>query len=59
MNRFHYLYTQTSNLKDMQDINRLKIVLIEQKKGGVHDVDILNVGVEELFDKKFLDSVSC
>ena len=32
MNYFHYLYTQTTNLKDMQDVNRLKIVLVEQKK---------------------------
>ncbi len=23
----------------MQDVNRLKIVLVEQKKGGIHDVD--------------------
>ena len=29
---FHYLYTQTTNLKDMQDVNRLKLVLVEQKK---------------------------
>ena len=23
----------------MQDVNRLKLVLVEQKKGGIHDVD--------------------
>ena len=23
----------------MQDVNRLKIMLVEQKKGGIHDVD--------------------
>ena len=23
----------------MQDVNRLIIVLVEQKKGGIHDVD--------------------
>ena len=23
----------------MQDVNRLKLVLVEQEKGGVHDVD--------------------
>ena len=32
MKSFHYLYTQIINLKDMQDVNRLKIVLVEQKK---------------------------
>lgn len=32
MKSFHYLYTQITNLKDMQDVNRLKIVLVEQKK---------------------------
>ena len=82
MNIFHYLYTQTTNLKDMQDVNRLKIVLVEQKKTskwlseelGVNpstvskwctnssqpDIEtiakiakLLNVGVEELFNKKF------
>jgi transcriptional regulator with XRE-family HTH domain len=83
----------------MQDVNRLKIVLVEQKKGGVRDVDkivvghpgkklseelkvsqstvskwctnssqpdietlakiskLLSVGIEELFDKKFMESV--
>ena len=84
---FHYLYTQTTNLKDMQDVNRLKIVLVEQKKTskwlseelGVSpstvskwctnssqpDIEtlariskLLNVGVEELFNKKFMESVS-
>ena len=44
MKHFHYLYTLTTNLKDMQDVNRLKIVLVEQKKGGVHDVDIIVEG---------------
>lgn len=29
---FLYLYPQTINLKDMQDANRLKLVLVEQKK---------------------------
>ena len=45
----------------MQDVNRLKIVLVEQKK----DIEtlariskLLNVGVEELFNKKFMESVS-
>ena len=32
MKTFHYLYTQTTNLNYMQDINRLKLVLVEQKK---------------------------
>lgn len=32
MKSFHYLYTQIINPKDMQDVNRLKIVLVEQKK---------------------------
>ena len=83
----------------MQDVNRLKLVLVEQKKGGVRDVDnivegypskwlseelgvnpstvskwctnssqpdietlakiskLLGVGVEELFNKKFMESV--
>ena len=87
MNSFHYLYTQIINLKDMQDVNRLKIVLVEQKKTskwlsealGVNpstvskwctnssqpDIEtlarisrLLNVGVEELFNKKFMESVS-
>ena len=86
MNIFHYLYTQIINLKDMQDVNRLKIVLVEQKKTskwlsealGVNpstvskwctnssqpDIEtlariskLLNVGVEELFNKKFMESV--
>ena len=29
---FHYLYTQALNMNNMQDINRLKLVLVEQKK---------------------------
>ena len=87
MNSFHYLYTQIINLKDMQDVNRLKIVLVEQKKTskwlsealGVNpstvskwctnssqpDIEtlakiskLLDVSVEELFNKKFMDSVS-
>ena len=83
----------------MQDVNRLKLVLVEQKKGGVRDVDnivegypskwlseelgvnpstvskwctnssqpdietlakiskFLEVGVEELYNKKFMESV--
>ncbi len=83
----------------MQDVNRLKLVLVEQKKGGICDVDniggghpskwlseelgvnpstvskwctnssqpdietlakiskLLGVGVEELFNKKFMESV--
>ena len=86
MNSFHYLYTQTTNLKDMQDVNRLKIVLVEQKKTskwlsealGVNpstvskwctnssqpDLEtivkiskLLGVGIEELFNKKFMDSI--
>ena len=86
MNSFHYLYTLTTNLKDMQDVNRLKIVLVEQKKTskwlsealGVNpstvskwctnssqpDIEtlakiskLLGVGVEDLFDKKFMESV--
>ena len=72
----------------MQDINRLKLVLVEQKKTskwlseelGVNpstvskwctnssqpDLEtiariaaLLDVGVEELFNKKFMESVSC
>ena len=87
MNNFHYLYTQIKNLKDMQDVNRLKIVLVEQKKTskwlseelGVNpstvskwctnssqpDIEtlakiskLLDVSVEELFNKKFMESVS-
>jgi DNA-binding XRE family transcriptional regulator len=83
---FHYLYTQTINLNDMQDVNRLKLVLVEQKKTskwlseelGVSqstvskwctnssqpDIEtlakiskLLGVGVEELFNKKFMESV--
>ena len=86
MNSFHYLYTQIINLKDMQDVNRLKIVLVEQKKTnkwlsealGVNpstvskwctnssqpDLEtivkiskLLGVGIEELFNKKFMDSI--
>ena len=34
----------------MQDVNRLKIVLVEQKK--------TSKSVEELFNKKFMESVS-
>ena len=87
MNNFHYLYTQTKILKDMQDVNRLKLVLVEQKKTskwlseelGVSqstiskwctnssqpDIEtlakiskLLNVGLEELFNKQFMESVS-
>ena len=87
MNIFHYFYNQTTILKDMQDVNRLKIVLVEQKKTskwlsealGVNpstvskwctnssqpDIEtlarisrLLDVSVEELFDKKFMESVS-
>ena len=87
MNSFHYLYTQIINLKDMQDVNRLKIVLVEQKKTskwlsealGVNpstvskwctnssqpDIEtlakiskLLDVSVEELFNKKFMESVA-
>ena len=86
MNIFHYFYTQTTILKDMQDVNRLKIVLVEQKKTskwlsealGVNpstvskwctnssqpDLEtivkiskLLGVGIEELFNKKFMDSI--
>ena len=86
MKSFHYLYTQIINLKDMQDVNRLKIVLVEQKKTsnwlseelGVSpstvskwctnssqpDIEtlakiakLLNVGVEELYNKKFMEFV--
>jgi len=86
VNNFHYLYTQTTNLNDMQDVNRLKIVLVEQKKTskwlsealGVNpstvskwctnssqpDIEtlariskLLGIGVEELFNKKFMESV--
>ncbi len=55
----------------MQDVNRLKIVLVEQKKtskwlsdSSQPDIEtlariskLLNVGVEELFNKKFMESV--
>ena len=53
----------------MQDVNRLKIVLVEQKRTskwlseelGVSPSTVskklLNVGVEELYNKKFMDSV--
>ena len=87
LNNFHYLYTQTKILKDMQDVNRLKLVLVEQKKTskwlseelGVSqstvskwctnssqpDIEtlakiskLLNVGLEELFNKQFMESVS-
>ena len=86
MKSFHYLYTQTTNLNNMQDINRLKLVLVEQKKTskwlseelGVNpstvskwctnssqpDIEtlakiskLLDVSVEELFDKKFMESL--
>ena len=86
MKHFHYLYILTTNLKDMQDVNRLKIVLVEQKKTskwlsealGVNpstvskwctnssqpDIEtlakiskLLGVGIEDLFDKKFMESV--
>ena len=75
------------NLKYMEDVNRLKIVLVEQKRTskwlseeqGVSpstvskwctnssqpDIEtlariskLLNIGVEELFNKKFMESVS-
>ena len=87
MKSFHYFYVQIINLKDMQDVNRLKIVLVEQKKTskwlsealGVNpstvskwctnssqpDIEtlakiskLLDVSVEELFNKKFMESVS-
>ena len=29
----------------MEDVNRLKIVLVEQKKGGVHDVNNIVEGI--------------
>ena len=86
MKSFHYFYVQIINLKDMQDVNRLKIVLVEQKKTskwlsealGVNpstvskwctnssqpDLEtivkiskLLGVGIEELFNKKFMDSI--
>ena len=59
----------------MQDVNRLKLVLVEQKKtskwlskwctnSSQPDIEtlakiakLLNVGVEELYNKKFMDSV--
>ena len=75
------------NLKDMHDVNRLKIVLVEQKRTskwlseelGVNpstvskwctnssqpDIETLariskplGVGLEELFNKQFMESVS-
>ena len=75
------------NLKEMQDVNLLKIVLVEQKKTskwlsqelGVNpstvskwctnssqpDIEtlariskLLGVGIEELFNKQFMESVS-
>ena len=84
---FHYLYTRTINLNDMQDVNRLKLVLVEKKKTskwlseelGVSqstvskwctnssqpDIEtfariskLLDVGVEDLYDKKFIESVA-
>lgn len=87
MKSIHYLYTQTINLKDMQDVNRLKLVLVEKKKTskwlseelGVSqstvskwctnssqpDIEtfariskLLDVGVEDLYDKKFIESVA-
>ena len=51
----------------MQDVNRLKIVLVEQKKTNSSQPDIetlakisklLDVSVEELFNKKFMESVA-
>ena len=83
---FHYLHTQTINLNDMLDVNRLKLVLVEQKKtckwlseelgvcqstvskwctnSSQPDIEtlariskLLGVGVEELFNKKFMESV--
>ena len=50
----------------MQDVNRLKLVLVEQKKNSSQpDIEtlariskLLNIGVEELFNKKFMESVS-
>ena len=73
-------------MNDMQDVNRLKLVLVEQKKTskwlseelGVSQSTVskwctnssqpdietlakisrrLNVGVEELYDRKFIESV--
>jgi len=32
MKYIHYLYTQIIILKNMQDVNRLKLVLVEKKK---------------------------
>ena len=32
----------------MQDVNRLKLVLVEQKKGGVHDVDNIVEGTQQV-----------
>ena len=87
LKKFHYLYAQTINLNDMQDVNRLKLVLVEQKKTskwlseelGVSqstvskwctnssqpDIEtlariskLLGVGVEDLYNKQFMESVS-
>lgn len=44
LNIFHYFYTQTTNPNDMQDVNLRKIVLVKQKKGGVHGVDNIKGG---------------
>ena len=51
----------------MQDVNRLKIVLVDSKwctNSSQPDIEtlakiakLLNVGVEELYNKKFMDSV--
>ena len=57
----------------MQDVNRLKLVLVEQSPSTVSkwctnssqpDIEtlakiakLLNVGVEELYNKKFMESV--
>lgn len=43
MKSFQYLYTQTTILKDMQDVNRLKIVLVEQKKTSKWLSEVLGV----------------
>lgn len=88
MKIIHYLYTQTIYLKYMQDVNRLKLVLVEKKKTSkwlAEELDVsqstvskwctnssqpdietlarisrlLGVGIEELFNKQFIESVSC
>ena len=62
---FHYLYTQKTNLKIMQDVNRLKLVLVEQKKGGIRDIDNIVEGYpskwlsEELKVSQFTVSKWC